>query len=439
MRIKGYDTEKEPERKLLLALIAGMTRSGRWEMADQFMTGLEPGASEIWDELRRRFQNDVAQLEAQLGTLLPLLSGSERALISVAANLPQRTTGQQPHHMAVHLVQRLGQTLWSNWVAEAVRDTRTDRERPGIQARCAGQDASNSFRKVTEDYQSVVQKAYATDWLTPLDVDRGALERALEASRERCDGANAFSADELLKKVRFKEGTYERQSSRSDDEYREKIKEAWKYVADQVEAEVLQMVGLPEIMIYGPLEPPRRDEDYPTNGASYCPRTRTINILSTRLNEEQIAHEFGHHIEEQGPVEIWCGLTSYLQLYSRGPLLPPPQERRNGEQRYDCLASGGFPLSKLRSTYAASYYIDAGTELLAMALQNRVLTAVSPDNVRWPADKHVSGQATAPDAGSAPDWDPRLLVLLLHAFRPGLMRVLGISYPTLLSQSRSHA
>jgi len=106
--------------------------------------------------------------------------------------------------------------------------------------------------------------------------------------------------------------------------------------------------------------------------------------------------------------------------------------RHREEVAAQAASRDGFPLIKLGTLYGAPYYVDAGTELLAMALQNRVLTDVPPDNVRGPASPRASDQATASDDEPAPDWDPRLLVLLLHAFRPGLMRDLGISYPTLL-------
>lgn len=73
--------------------------------------------------------------------------------------------------------------------------------------------------------------------------------------------------------------------------------------------------------------------------------------------------------------------------------------------------------SGVPSYYALSYYPDAGTELVALALEFDV-----PDKpsalVDWPEGKSK--------------YDPRYMATLLQALRPDAYRQAGLTLPTLL-------
>lgn len=97
---------------------------------------------------------------------------------------------------------------------------------------------------------------------------------------------------------------------------------AWKLLSASVEAEVFAAVGAPsKIKILGPT---RRERAGKNEKAHYDSQTTIIHIGAEHASPGPIAHEVGHHIEQQGAVEIWYAPASYLQRFSAGRPLNSP-------------------------------------------------------------------------------------------------------------------
>lgn len=179
-----------------------------------------------------------------------------------------------------------------------------------------------------------------------------------------------------------------------------------------VEAEVFEAVGLPNKIRV--LDPKRDENELGHNEkARYANLTKTIYIAVQHATPTRIAHEVGHHIEEQGPVEIWSALASYLQRLSAGRPLNAATAESAGNVTYG--VDNNFPALP-QPVYALSYYLDAGTELLAVALEEQITDDLTD---YWRPD--IPG----------PRYDPVLVLLVLHASRPRQLREAGIRYPTL--------
>ena len=106
--------------------------------------------------------------------------------------------------------------------------------------------------------------------------------------------------------------------------YRLDFENAWTQICKVVEAEVIDLIGLPEAIYI------IRDGDT-TEGilpAWYDAKTRSLYFRESEVSPKRIRHEFGHHIEEQGPVEIWLGLVSLLNWFSEEETAGAAYKRR---------------------------------------------------------------------------------------------------------------
>jgi hypothetical protein len=237
---------------------------------------------------------------------------------------------------------------------------------------------------------------------------------------------NTVDLSVLWSKVRVfsvaSDGEYK---SKPDDDpaRKEEFTAAWRGITGMVEDEVLKAIGLPSIHVY--MSYP--EEIFGDRPCFYDEATQTIFLRASAVNAPQIQHEFGHHIEEQCPVEIWFGLASILHWMSadRG-LLAPFGDAREVVYPLPQPPSGGVGVPDF--PYCASYYPDAGTELLAYSLQWNVLASIDTSYLRWRPNMRDQPATVLGDC----QYGPELVLLLLHALRPGEMRAAGFLSPALL-------
>jgi hypothetical protein len=344
--------------------------------------------------LRRR-RNGTTAVAAQ-----PDIPGggppSWESLAPFAERLPRRGAGERPHPVLDHLRQRLG-------------DAQRGR-RPAVRARCgpAAPDGSGEVVTVTrENYQPLLVAAAANPWAAAT-LDRATLRSVLES----------WTPVDVAGLDDFDEGALSASSTLADMDgsepeprvpYATSLTTAWRRINEWVDPEVLRVVGLPTVVIRG-----NKDEQLGSRAAFYDEQTRSIHIHHDKVTPAHLLHEFGHHVEEQGPVEIWCALVCLLGRLSGGRPLAGARDLSSREPTYDY----DFSLGKLpKSTYALSYYADGGTELLAVGLENDVL-AGPRDFIDW--DDIPLNQ------------NPDYVALVLWAFRPQVMREEGMTLPILL-------
>jgi hypothetical protein len=330
---------------------------------------------------------------------------SASSLASFAAELKPRKAHEQPYSVAEHLRQRLGDVQRG--------------KRPAVKARRRGGGGTVTTEEVSEaDYPRLLDAAKRADWgpLTP--ADRQKLAAAMQAWTAKTKyPQQKFQGSALYKQAQIIRTTPDNPPSDVEvSQYESAFAKAWETITTQVEAEVLEAVGVPEVHILG-----SGDEELGNRPAFYDEKTQTIKINYKNVSPERLQHEFGHHIEEQGPVEIWYGLATLLQVISGGKPLEPPRQGATREPTFnpDLIGSSQLP----NMGYALSYYPDAGTELLSLAMedfaQNQgVLADLKTYVENWFNDKSY--------------YLPRYVALLLHAFRPREMRELGLTYPALL-------
>jgi hypothetical protein len=315
-------------------------------------------------------------------------------------DIERRTAGQQPHPMSSHLRQRLG---------DAQRG-----ERPEV--RTTGRDALGvAYKAVTKDnYRDVLDAADRVQWTGLSEADRGKLA---ELSR-------TWTPKTTHRWQRPKDSVLADRASQHDaaghviqeplsEAHRKNLLEAWGRIRDSVDEEVLNGVGLPRVEILDPNNPELGDRP-----AFYDQKTKTMKFSADRVTVDRIMHEFGHHIEEQGPVEIWCALASYLASLSEGLPLDPARARETREPSYGFDWQPGKSPRVPNAGYAMTYYPDAATELLALALENDI-PAILNEVVNW-------------EPGAESKYDPEYVAIVLRAFRPQQLRELGVSFPTLL-------
>ena len=228
----------------------------------------------------------------------------------------------------------------------------------------------------------------------------------------------------LWSKVRVFDGA-EGDEGKTDDRgiYKAQFEEAWASIVASVEREVLEVIGLPNVHVYA--------KDPGTFGSNrpgyYDEETQTIYLTGGNLTMSSIRHEFGHHIEDQGPVEIWFGLALILNwLSGKRPLEPPP--RGAIRQIYSIQRTAEDPdVGVPNLIYSATYYEDGGTELLSTSLENDVLGNLKP-YINWPPGMRDRTPTRLGDCKCGPEF----AYLLLHALRPEEMRAAGFPSPALL-------
>jgi hypothetical protein len=140
-----------------------------------------------------------------------------------------------------------------------------------------------------------------------------------------------------------------------------------------------------------------------------------MHFQKERFTVERLLHEFGHHIEEQGPMEVWLGLATYLSRASADKPLTDYLGYLAPQYYFDW--STGVEPKLPNPGYAITYYEDASTELIALGLEQRV-----PDASR------LKEWSESPETGH----DPEYVALVMQAVRPKAVREAGVTFPTLL-------
>lgn len=305
--------------------------------------------------------------------------------------------------MLEHLRQRLG---------DAQRG-----KRPAVKARRRWAGTVMTEQVTEADYQGLLAAAERADWGPPAQADRLNLAEATKDwSPETKYRQEKFGESALYEQAEIKRTKADDPPSYIDlTSYQSAFDKAWQTITTQVEAEVLETVGLPKVHILG-----SDNKELGSRAAFYDEKTQTIKIRWDKVTAAQLQHEFGHHIEEQGPVEIWYGLAALLRAIGDLPLEGPEQlSSREATYSDNLISRGQLP----KVPYSLSYYPDAGTELLALAMEDfsadEGVLANLKEYVDWLDD------AESP-------YLPRYVALLLHAFRPREMRELGVAYPALL-------
>lgn len=320
-----------------------------------------------------------------------------------AKGFPRRNAGELPHSVREHLLQRIGETQRGN--------------RPPVRAqRRSGNDIL--VEVVTEaNYQAVVHEC---DGLWSRMAPEQAAEFRIFAGKQPAklpDGSRQadFDADALSRHLRL-EVTPEDNEKISDVDVKRRVDQVWKSIWETVEGSVLGLVGPPNtlcVVSHG-------DERLNGARALYDPKTQTIyiEIIQTggadwNINAGRLRHEFGHHVEEQGPLEVWIFAAEILQRLGRDELLAAPRSAETREPGYgvrlEDLDHEGKKIPN--AAYACSYYPDAGTELLSLGLEDDF-----PGNM----------------ASYAKSYDADFLLLQLLAFRPSTYRRSRFAVPTLL-------
>jgi hypothetical protein len=315
-------------------------------------------------------------------------------LPAYAAKIPNRGPGEKPHPMFIHLLQRLS-------------DARNGK-RPPARVRRRGPNGKITYETVTEANYVDVLKAARSLQLAELS---GRERRAVWDLAKGWGAKKPTSAQvsELVRKWRPNmelRGFPEGQKPDRATAYDEQLREACERMLAWIEPEVLDLVGLPKLIVHGP-----DDKGFGTTQGFYDPEEQAIHIRSDVIKDQLILHEFGHHVEDQGPVEVWCSMALYLnQLAGEANLISQwdaYKQTVSEEPLYGWSWNDGMP--KLpRPDYAAMYYKSGLTELLPVALE-----------------KYMPAQP-------ADDYYPEYRALVLPAFRPGAAREAGLEPWTLL-------
>lgn len=442
MILFGLDTGKAEDRKKLPEIIATASLAEiteQWKNANEkqidilatgMLTRHEAVAIKML-ELRREeldIQQALRQRRAELeqerkkAENAPAQAdpapGSWEALRVYAERLPSRGAGQYPHPVMALLKLRLGRTQF------------TPVARPPVQARAASTTAA--FAEVTSgNFTELLAAAGRYSWrLSDADVTK--LRAFIKSATEKTgrSGAEVLKAvdpclrlksdsEALWRQVRIAEGGDTPKNPEAA--YKHAFEQAWEMILATVEHEVLTLIGMPNVCLCPP-----GAENGDNRPGSYNENTKTMTVAGANLTTSSIVHEFGHHIEEQGPTEIWLGLASILNWLSKErALLPAPSGWREPLYRVDDEYVG-VP----RLMYSATYYEDGATELLSTSMEHDVLTNINVYiSDGWPAKYRETTSTRLANGGCGPEFT----YLLLHALRPAQMREAGFPNPALLS------
>jgi len=380
---------------------------------------LDEATKQRLEEVARQLQEKVTELqstEAKWEQEIGWVREGQKVpswdeLPGYAATIPRRRIGEQPHSMFIHLLQRLS-------------DARNG-DGPPVKVRAAQPDGTIRYETVTKDnYQAVVQAAGAFRW-------EGFDARNLSAIQKLTTEwkplpVSPDDIDNMVSDWRKKlqaTGFPEVGGKRGPDlatAYQTQIATACQKILEWVEPGVRDLVGLPDIVVHGPEDPRFKPEDE----GEYDAKNKVIHLSLAKLISENgaelLLHEFGHHIEDQGPVETWGSFASYLGRLSRGANLMPPREYK-GKQLSDnplyCSPDDdSIPkLPRAHDGYSLQYYPTALTESIPLAMEYSV-----PDD---------PGGATNTDGDK---YDSEYIGLVLPAIRPEAARKAGMDLWTWL-------
>jgi hypothetical protein len=392
----------------------------------------ELAALEAQLEARKRTDpRAVPELEAKRGDLLDELAelqsneqkwGLEEAWVresertptwdelgAYAEKIPDRKAGEQPHPMVVHLLQRLCEAK--------------NRERPPVKVRRRRADGSIAEETVTGDnYLAVVEGAKNLRW-EPLNTQgRAAMQEFTNQWQPRLTKRTGLD-DAVDQKVAEWKGkvTFAKAGDNPNvDDYEPYIRGACEVLVKWIDPAIVANLKLPPIIIHG------RDDRYydKTTEGNYEPTDQVIHVSKTKFDSAALLlHEFGHHIEEQGPVENWCSFVLYLNHLAGGRNLISQMDafgQEMGKQPYYGLSFD--PAPKLpKPHYAPLYYKNALTELIPVALEYYEDTL---DNLKTSVDWKNDNKS---------DYYPEYMAAVLPAINPAKAQAAGVQLRTLLS------
>ncbi len=322
----------------------------------------------------------------------------------------KRQVGQQPYSVSQHFFQRLGRT--QQW--EKNRQVMTSSGQP-----------------ITElNYQQAIKNLSRIGWI---NTDASDLRRLQEVPDIKFpetwsppeSGDGIFVEDALIKAINVEK------SCKSATNLSKEVgfKKAWREICALVEPSVLKQVGMPEIHI---LED--TDEGLGDAPGDYDAKSQLIR-LKARNATERIRHEFGHHIEDQGPVEVWLAAATLLQRLATkdGALtqLIQGSKYQNVDVAYGIdsgAAKAGTVYGMPQLNYSFSYYSDGGTELLSIGLEEDISSIAHEAGRKVAAAEGGRPEESEPER--LPSYRTDYLVLLMRAFRPKAWRMLGGSSPS---------
>jgi hypothetical protein len=325
-----------------------------------------------------------------------------------AETVPLRGPGEKPHPVIVHLLQRLSDAQ--------------NGKRPPIQVRHRHADGTITYEPVTEaNYWEVLHKASLytpadlsdaertalgglTNLWRPLPVDNGDLtnmvDRWLQEGNVKVEGAAGGPDVDTVSK-----------------EIRKQVEAACKKILTWVEPALRDLVGLPKLVIH-------TGQGASLTRGFYDPEKQEIHLTLENVKAPLILHEFGHHIEDQGPVEVWCTFASYLRKLGAPSKMVAQSDVGAvvSEEPYIGWYWGDAEPKLPRGGYALVSYGSGLTELLPIAMEQEggLQPFDNPDGVvDWTDD-------------IASTYYPEYMARLLPAVRPKEAELAGVKLPTLM-------
>jgi hypothetical protein len=301
--------------------------------------------------------------------------------------LDERDGGQLPHPVRDLLLARLGAA------------------RLGAPAVWARRKKSGTFGFVPLDAMEKYFTAAKSYTWTPLTPSQASTLSTILPNIKQSTGSEPSDAGALFKKVILKlRPSDEEYSSVTLATFRDTFEKAWRDICLTVEKEVLDLIGRPQFHIYS-----NSDKSFGPV-AQYVREQRTVQMRIAGVTEARIRHEFAHHLEDCGPMEVWFGLASMLRRFGGDRTLQAPVADTT---RYPTFQFDETKLPKLPDYgYMATYYNDGGTECLAIPFEDNLIR----DGIQQYS--HYE-----------PDW----LYLLLAACRPSELAQHGLDPPALVT------
>jgi hypothetical protein len=327
-------------------------------------------------------------------------------LRAYADKIPSRGAGEKPHSIVTHLLQRLS-------------DAENGR-RPPVKVRRHGADGSISLEPVTRaNYEAVMDAAVRYQWAGLSDGERTALQKLTDdwSGVDAGDKIVKNLVDEWISKLQFQ--GFEKDPDK--DKYRGRIQAACKFILRWIDPAVIRETGgLPQIIIHG-----AQDKYYDANTrGNYEPEDQVIHLNDARFeNGSLLLHEFGHHLEDQGPAEVWLSFATFLSHLADGSDLVAQADVEGAgmsAEPYYFRPKKDGTTKFTDPLYAPLYYGNGLTELLPLALEyNEPLFDRMRRTVNWKDEE---------DSEYYTDW----MAAVLAALQPSRVHDAGVQFPTLL-------
>jgi hypothetical protein len=349
---------------------------------------------------------DLPVEERRPGVVTPEAAASWAKLRDEAKTLPVLKAGDMPRSMPKHMRYRVGEIQHGT--------------RPHVRVRKIV-DGKISYVEVTdENHLHVLRAVEEGTWTGLSKPDRAKLETL--AKEWKPLPPNPVRRDQMVDTwLRTLEVDQDDQSNPDKIEsYRKTMTQAADAIISWVEPEVLNMIGLPKIFIHKGGGKTQQHEP-----AYYTGEKQEVHFQTdVQFTPERLAHEFGHHIEEQGAAEVWCGMAAFLGS------LGPGKELVNYVKDVAKNYPSGYPAEWFtrpprlpNAVYAVTYYQDGATELVALGLEQGIL-----DQPATKVDFHDDEPAWKFDSQR---YAAEYMALMMQAARPNQVRNAGVTFPTL--------